>query len=179
MSESGANPSLLARSLHVRGSPAWSPDGNWIAVSGDDGKGSGLFKAPAEDGPPVRLRSGLCFNPIWSPDGRFILYSEPLAGGELLVKALAPDGAPVPLPDLRVGYNRASYRFLPGGTELVMSRGGQLWLIDLATGRQRQLTELPPGLVSTDFDIRPDGKQIIFGHIRDSSDIVLIELERR
>ncbi len=131
MTESGANPTRLAPSLHVRGSPSWSPDGNWIAVSGDDGEGSGLFKVAAARGNPVRLRAGLCFNPPWSPDGRFILYSEPLAGGDLRVKALAPDGTPMPLPDLRVGYRRGSYCFLPGGKALVTSRGGPHWLIDL------------------------------------------------
>ncbi len=179
MCESGASPTRLAPSLYVRGSPSWSPDGNWIVISGDDGKGSGLFKAPADGGPPVRLREGLCFHPIWSPDGRLILYSEPLGGADLRVKAVAPDGAPVALPDLRVGYTRGSYCFLPGGKALVVSRGGPLWLVDLATGSQRQLTKLPPGVVSMSFDISPDGKQILFDRLRDNSDIVLIDLVRR
>ncbi|MCC6366486.1 MAG: PD40 domain-containing protein [Bryobacterales bacterium] len=114
MSDSGANPARLAPNLHVRGSPSWSPDGNWIIMSGSDEKGSGLFKIPAGGESPVRFRDGFAFNPVWSPDGRLILYSEPLAGGDLRIKAVTPDGTPVPLPDLRVGYKTGSYRLLPG-----------------------------------------------------------------
>ena len=69
---------------------------------------------------------------------------------------------------------------MPGGRELVLMQGGfrrqNLWLLDLTTGRQRQLTNLQPGSTPRSFDISADGKQILFDRVRENSDIVVIEL---
>jgi hypothetical protein len=46
---------------------------------------------------------------------------------------------------------------------------------DLGTGRERQLTALGRGLTIGDFDISPDGRELLFDRSRDESDIVLIE----
>ena len=51
----------------------------------------------------------------------------------------------------------------------------ELWVRDLKTGRERQLTALGRGLTIGDFDISPDGRQLLFDRSRDESDIVLIE----
>jgi hypothetical protein len=52
------------------------------------------------------------------------------------------------------------------------------WLLDFATGKQRQLTRLGDhGRLST-FDITPDGRAIVFDRLRDNSDIVLIDLQK-
>ena len=53
------------------------------------------------------------------------------------------------------------------------------WLLDLATGRRRQLTDLKPGFDMKSFDVSPDGKQILFDRYRENSDIVLIDLPPR
>src|SRR6187549_3687826 len=54
-------------------SPAWSPDGKWIAFSmrGD------IFKMPADGGEAIALTSGPAyyFEPAWSPDGTRIAFS--------------------------------------------------------------------------------------------------------
>ncbi len=183
MTSEGTSPVLLAPSLHVRGSPSWSPDGKWLVVAGDDGKGSGLFRIAFGDEPPVRLVDGLCLNPVWSSDGRFILYSEPLAGALLRLKAITPDKAPFPLPEITVRYEFKPYRFLPGGKGIVFLDGApgeqNFSLLDLETKSRRQLTDLKPGAIINSFDISRDGKSIIFDRIRDNSDIVLIELARK
>jgi Tol biopolymer transport system component len=54
-------------------------------------------------------------------------------------------------------------------------RSQDFWLCDLKTGRLRQLTKLRPGDSIRNFDISPDGKQIIFDRFRENSDIVLID----
>jgi hypothetical protein len=73
------------------------------------------------------------------------------------------------------------YRFLPDGTGLVylpLVRSLDFWLLDLATGNQRQLTRLSSqGRLQT-FDITRDGKQIVFDRSRENSDIVLIDLRK-
>lgn len=53
------------------------------------------------------------------------------------------------------------------------------WLLDLAGGRLRQLTDLRPGFDMKSFDVSPDGKQILFDRFRENSDVVLIDLPAR
>ena len=59
-------------------SPAWSPDGRWIAfASWDDRERGHLWKMPAGGGEPVRLteEAGEYVNPVWAPDGRSLVVS--------------------------------------------------------------------------------------------------------
>jgi hypothetical protein len=61
--------------------------------------------------------------------------------------------------------------------------GGEKWSAtprtqrkrDLKTGRERQLTALGRGFTIGDFDISPDGRELIFDRSKDQSDVVLIE----
>jgi Tol biopolymer transport system component len=75
------------------------------------------------------------------------------------------------------------YRFLPGGRQVVALLGDYLrqnfWIVDLDTGRRRQLTNLKPGYSIRSFDVAPDGRQILFDRVRQNSDIVLIDLARK
>jgi hypothetical protein len=52
-------------------------------------------------------------------------------------------------------------------------------LLDLTTGRFRQLTNLRNGSGLKEFDVSPDGKQILFDRYRENGDIVLIDLPPR
>ena len=182
MSVEGADLRPLAESLGVRNGASWSPDGKWLAVGAADGKGPGLFKVPVEGGPPVRLADQPGFYPAWSPDGRFIVYSGAQVGRRRNVMAVTPEGKPWPLPDLEVRFNGQHYRFLPGGKSLVLMRGilrqQNFWLLDMDTGRLRQLTNLRAPADMQNFDITTDGKKIVFDRLRENSDIVLIDLKR-
>lgn len=55
----------------------------------------------------------------------------------------------------------------------------EFWVVDLKTGRQRQLTDLGPEFAIGDFDISADGREIICDRARDESDIVLLDLPDR
>jgi Tol biopolymer transport system component len=173
----------LAESLDVRGAASWSPDGKWIAVGAMDGPGLHVFKVPADGGAPVRLVDSASFNPVWSPDGKFILYSGTSRGRSVPLKAVTPDRRPFPLPSLLVDRVGDSYRFLPGGKQLVVKLGGfrrqDFWLFDVTTGQRRQLTRLRPGESLNHFDVSPDGKRVVFERVRENSDVVLIELPPR
>jgi hypothetical protein len=48
-------------------------------------------------------------------------------------------------------------------------------LLDLATGRSRQLTRLANRGALRTFDVTPDGKSIVFDRSQQNSNIVLIE----
>lgn len=54
-----------------------------------------------------------------------------------------------------------------------------LWLIDLESGAERQLTNLPPDFNVRNFDVSPDGREVVLERVREHSDIVLLDLSRR
>jgi len=176
----GAQP--LAESLDVRGSASWSPDGKWLAVAAedDDKQGARLFRIPADGGAPLQLVDSVSSNPVWSPDGRFILYSGTPRARSAPLRAVTPDGKPFPVPPLLVDRVGDSYRFIPGRNQLVVKQGGfrrqDFWLVDLATGKRRQLTRLRRGESLQRFDVSPDGRRIVFERVRENSDVALIEL---
>ncbi len=58
--------------------PAWSPDGQWIAFTTRDERERGfLWKVRASGGDPDQLvpQSGEYVNPVWSPDGKQIIVA--------------------------------------------------------------------------------------------------------
>ncbi len=59
-------------------SPAWSPDGRWIAYATWDGETGGhVWKVPAEGGLPQQLTTSPSeyAHPVWSPDGAEIVVT--------------------------------------------------------------------------------------------------------
>jgi dipeptidyl aminopeptidase/acylaminoacyl peptidase len=64
----------------------------------------------------------------------------------------------------------------------VFLRGGiqhkNLWLIDLDTGAERQLTDLTPDFDIRDFDISPDGREVVLERVQERSNVVLLDLLR-
>ena len=65
---------------------------------------------------------------------------------------------------------------------LVLLRGEiqhkNLWLIDLETGRERQLTNLNADFDVRDFDISPDGREVVLERAQERSDVALLDLPR-
>ena len=185
MSADGTNARTLAPTIAIESSggygPAdWSPDGTWIVATGTDAQGAGLFKIPVDGGEAVRLVSGHVVNPVWSPDGKLIVYGGPVVGGRVPLLGVKPDGTRVALPGIWTGMG-GGHRFLPNGKGLVYmprSESRNFWLFDLVTNKTHALTRLNDRGRMKTFDITPDGKAIVFDRIRDSSDIVLIDLPR-
>ena len=50
------------------------------------------------------------------------------------------------------------------------------WSVDLITGLQRQLTNFSREFLINDFDVSPDGKEIIFSRLKENANIILIDL---
>jgi hypothetical protein len=99
------------------------------------------------------------------------------------VKALKADGRPYSLPRLSLTRGARHLAFMPGQRSLVVLRGElqhkDLWLIDLTDGAERRLTEVAPDFTVRDFDISPDGREIVLEQVVQHSDIVLLEIPRR
>jgi acetolactate synthase small subunit len=51
-----------------------------------------------------------------------------------------------------------------------------LWLIDLETDSERQLTNLAPDFDIRDFDVSPDGTEVVLERAQERSDVVLLDL---
>ena len=56
-------------------------------------------------------------------------------------------------------------------------RAQDFWLLDLATLKTRQLTQLRQRDAMRTFDVAADNTHIVFDRLRDNSDIVLIDLK--
>lgn len=95
---------------------------------------------------------------------------------------MSADGAPRHLPNLILTRGARRLAFL-GEDALVVMKGDisdkEFWRVDLTTGRERQLTKLRRGFAIGDFDVSPEGREIIFDRTREESDIVLFDLPDR
>jgi Tol biopolymer transport system component len=188
MSADGTNSRTLAASIEIKGTVGqgtadWSPDGAWIVTGGSDAEGDGLFKIAVDGGALVRLAAGEARGPIWSPTDDLIVYATPFggAGGRDALRGVKPDGSPVQMPEVGVRTGGA-HRFLRNGAGLVYLPGIEskdFWLLDLATGKTRQLTDLTDRGFLNAFDITPDGKHLVFDRSHQNSDIVLIDLPKK
>jgi Tol biopolymer transport system component len=179
----GSGVRRVAEDLDARGAPAWSPDGQWLAVAVNRDGEPRLFKIPVEGGPPLPLVNEYSIDPVWSPSGQFLVYSGADVGTTFSVKAVNADGTPHNLPKLILTRGARRLAFLGGEDALVIMKGDishkDFWVVDLKTGRERQLTNLGSKLVIGDFDVSADGREIIFDRERAESDIVLFDLPDR
>jgi len=180
MNADGTGARRVAGELEVRGTPAWSPDGRWLAVAANRDGEPRLFKIAVGGGAPVLLGHEYAIDPIWSPSGEFLVYSGADVGTTFSVKAVSADGVPRRLPDLTLTRGARRLAFLGGDDALVVMKGDlshrEFWVVDLETGRERQLTNLGREFAVGDFDVSRDGRELIFDRAHEESDIVLLDL---
>jgi serine/threonine protein kinase/Tol biopolymer transport system component len=182
MQADGTNARIVADSLDLQGAPAWTPDGQSITSAADDHGVPHLFRVPVDGRSPSLFVQEYSVDPVWAPDGRFVVYSGPEIGTTYSVKAVTPEAAAHSLPALTLTRGTRHLAFLRGGRALVLLRGDiqhkNLWLIDLETGAERQLTNLTPDFDIDDFDISPDGREVVLERVQERSDVVLLDLPR-
>jgi Tol biopolymer transport system component len=182
MQADGTNARIVTDSLDLQGAPAWAPDGQSITSAADDHGVSHLFRVPVNGRSPVPFVKEYSVDPAWAPDGRFVVYSGPDIGTTFSVKAATIEAAAHPLPAMTLTRGARHLVFLPGGSHLVLLRGEiqhkNLWLIDLDTGVERQLTNITPDFDIRDFDISPDGREVVLERAQERSDVLLLDLPR-
>jgi dipeptidyl aminopeptidase/acylaminoacyl peptidase len=182
MQADGTNARIVTDSLDLQGAPAWAPDGQSITSAASDHGVPHLFRVPIDGHSPTLFAQEYSVDPAWAPDGQFVVYSGPDIGTTFSVKAVTGEAAAHPLPTLTLTRGARHLAFLPGGRALVFLRGEiqhkNLWLIDLETGVERQLTNLTTDFDIRDFDISPDGRELVLERAQERSDVVLLDLPR-
>jgi Tol biopolymer transport system component len=180
MQADGTNARIVADSLDLQGDPAWEPDGQSITSAVEDHGVPHLFHVPVNGRSPTLFVPEYSVDPAWAPDGRFAVYSGPDIGTTFSVKAVTAESAAHPTPALILTRGARHLAFMREGRALVFLRGEiqhkNLWLIDLETGAERQLTNLAPDFDIRDFDISPDGRELVLERVQERSDVVLLDL---
>jgi Tol biopolymer transport system component len=179
MDSDGREVRALARSLNLRGNPAWAPDGRSIVSAVLRDGAPRLMSIYLDDSPPSLLVPEYSIDPVWSPDGQFLIYSGADVGTTFPLRAVARDGRPYPIPALILTRGGRRVAFRPDGDSIVLLRGDvghkNFWVVDLRTGAERQVTELVPDIAISDFDLSRDGSAVLFDRTQESSRIALIE----
>jgi len=179
MNADGTNARVVTESLELRGAPAWAPDGQSITSAATVDGTPHLFRISL-DGAAVPLLQEYSVDPVWSPGGDFLVYTGADIGTTFPVKAVTAAASPYAIPKLTLTRGARRLRFFHGQRALVVMRGEiqhkNLWLIDLMTGAERQLTNLAPDFNVRDFDVSPDGREIVLERVQENSDVVLIDL---
>jgi Tol biopolymer transport system component len=188
--EDGARLADLARrgdGTFLDMSPAFSPDGAWVAFASTRERGTprpdrletSLWLVAARPGsPPVRLTDdgGVDLSPAWTPDGRALVFASTRAGSFDLWRlelagaagALRAAGPPAPLTDLP-GDEMSPSVGPDGSVAFTQIDGG-------AAGRRRIAIRAPGGAIrhvtdgpaDTGPSFSPDGASIAFTapHVR-------------
>jgi Tol biopolymer transport system component len=124
------------------------------------------------------LVSEYSIDPVWSPDGRFLVYSGADVGTTFPLRAAAADGRPYPLPSVMLTRGARRVAFFRDSQALVILSGEighkNFSLLDLKTGVQRVLAELPADFATRDFDVSAAGSEIVFDRVQVNSDVALI-----
>ncbi len=149
----------LGREGNGASSPRWSPDGKWIAFFGKVGDSSGVAVAKA-DGSEARLLATThgtnSVNPgagaalSWSPDGARLAFVSSTPGPEA-----SANGDPMVI--TRYAYKPTASE---GLTRFNDNRRLHIFVVDIATGRVRQLTTGNRNEHSIDWS--PSGQEIAF-----------------
>jgi len=175
----GAHVRVLTDALLLRGNPSWSPDGQSVVAAALREGEPRLMRVFLNGEPPVQLVSEYSVDPVWSPDGEFVVYSGADVGTTFPLRAAAADGRPYAIPGLMLTRGARRIAFIKNQHALVLLRGEighkNFWLVDLQTGSERVLAEVPRDFVIRDFDVSADGSQIVFDRVQDNAELALIE----
>lgn len=150
-------------------SAVWSPDGQWIYLTSKSGGLYHIWRQRFPDGEPMQLASGVTEEEgiaIARQGGFFVtavaLQSSSIwlhgPNGERQISQLEGNAA---YPKFTPDGTKVCYRVVkevPSSVTTTYREVGDLWVADLKTGRSQPLV---PNLPVHDYDISPDGSQVV------------------
>ena len=179
MDGDGSNSRVVADSLALLGNPVWWPDGESVVSAAVRDGEPHLLRVFLNGAPPAELVAEYSVDPVWAPGGKFLVYSGADVGTTFPLRAAEIDGRPHPIPGLMLTRGARRVAFLNDRPTLIYLSGEvghkNLWLMDLASGSQRALTQLPQDFVIGDFDVSADGTELVLDRVQENSELALIE----
>lgn len=165
--------------------PAWSPDGKWLAVSGQPGpdEPDALYQISVTDGQKKQLTTPIApsvgdYDPVFSPDGRMLAFARvvnQLRSSDLYIKNLADGYVKRITSDSKItfGLSWASARRLVFSS----NRTGSflLWTISSRGGAPEQL--LGAGQNVSYPSASADGKTIVYAERFRNTDVWRVPLK--
>jgi serine/threonine protein kinase/Tol biopolymer transport system component len=179
MDSDGRHARVISSALALRGDLAWSPDSQSIVAAIVRDGVPRLARILLDGSPSQPIVAEYSVDAAWSPDGKYFVYSGADVGTTFPLRASGPDGRPYDMPSMILTRGARRVAFARNSGSLVILRGEighkNFWLLDPRTGAEHQLTDLPSNFVIGDFDVSPDGTEIVFDRSEESSSIALIE----
>jgi len=193
VSRNGGAAERLTSGTGTESNPRYSPDGNWIAFTGEYDGNVDVYVIPAEGGEPRRItyHPGADGFLGWTPDGKSVLFLStrgtgmpvpkmyttpvtgeglptelpfPIAGG---IASFSPDGAHIAYQPLAAAF--AQWKFYRGG------RTTKIWIGDLSDSSVEEI----PRQNSNDFTPMWMGDRIYFLSDRSGKNVTLYSYDTK
>ena len=178
-------------------SPAWSPDGAWIAYASGNAEyvvagniaPSAIWVVQTSGGEPVRVMPDqpLHISPVWLPDSRRLLFVSNRDGGRDVYQVTLGAGGGVTGDPVRLttGLNPHTISVSADGRRMayaVLTETANVRRGRMERGRALSLTELQPvttgAQIIEGFNVSPDGKTLYFDSDRNgNADIFRMALD--
>ena len=122
-------------------SPAWSPDGKWIAfIPGAPRKGVWAMRSDGSKLHRITIGRGIPASPSWSPTGRWIVFADrqsPRSDSHDIYVVRSNGSGLRRLASSRLDEGAPAWA--PNGAEIIFTRGRDLWLMKPDGSGQRLL----------------------------------------
>ncbi len=193
VARSGGSAERLTSSIGTEGSPSYSPDGNWIAFTGEYDGNVDVFVMPANGGEPRRVTYHPGSDAVigWTPDGGSIVFlsgrSSSMPTPKMFTIPVSGEGLPKELPFPMAG---GAASFSPDGTRLAymplapafaqwkLYRGGRttkIWIGNLADSSVEEI----PHINANDYTPMWLGDKIYFLSDRNNKNVTLYSYDTR